>query len=66
MTFYAFDRVRIRHDAPRAAGLAATVTAGNAMGGDTVHVKPDGWDRSTQLAAYYLRPLHPGNEDRQP
>lgn len=59
MTFYAFDRVRIRHDAPNAAGLSATVTAGNAMGGDTVHVKPDGWDRSVKLRA---RDLHPESE----
>lgn len=52
--FYAFDRVRIRHDAPNAAGLRATVTVGNAMGGHVVHVKPDGWDRSVKTTAGYL------------
>ena len=59
MTYYAFDRVKIRYDAPNAAGLRAIVTAGNAMGGDTVHVKPDGWDRSVKLRA---RDLHPESE----
>lgn len=62
MTYYAWDRVHIKDNAPQAAGLDGTVTGSDVF----VQVKPDGWDRTVPMDPDHLTPLHPGNEDRQP